>query len=185
MVADSALYQYENLQLLTNIKWFCRVPFRIKSATKLVENIDSSSWIRSRIQGYRYQEVKKTYGGVLQRWLVIESQKRLESDLKHLEKKIKNEEVAVQKKLRELTSQKFACIPDAQKAPKQLFPKYLYDQITGINIKQIGDNKSGDSWDQVQGKITVITEKIELDKKRAGKFILATNVLDTAALTTE
>lgn len=150
-----------------------------------MENIDSSSWIRSRIQGYKYQEVKKTYGGILQRWLVIESQKRRESDLKHLEKKIKNEEVAVQKKLRELTSQKFACIPDAQKAPKQFFPKCLYHQLTGINIKQIEDNKSGDYCYQVQGKITVITEKVEQEKKRAGKFILATNVLDTVALTTE
>ncbi|WP_293064071.1 hypothetical protein [Okeania sp. SIO2B3] len=37
----------------------------------------------------------------------------------------------------------------------------------------------------VLGQITVITEKVELEKKRADKFILATNVLDTVALTTE
>ncbi len=118
-------------------------------------------------------------------WLVVESQKRLESDLKHLEKKIKNEEVEAQKKLRRLTSEKFACIPDAQKATKQLFPKYLYHQLTGINIQQVEDNKSGYFCDQVQCKVTVITEKVEQEKKRAGKFILATNILDTAALTTE
>ncbi len=142
MVADSALYTQENIQLLTNIKWLCRVPFRIKSATKLVESVDTSSWIRSQIEGYKYQEVENTYAGITQRWLVVESQKRLESDLKHLEKKIKNEEVEAQKKLRRLTSEKFACIPDTQKATKQLFPKYLYHQLTGINIQQIEAHKS-------------------------------------------
>lgn len=116
---------------------------------------------------------------------MVESQKRWESDLKHLEKKIKNEEVEAHKKLRRLTSEKFACIPDAQKATKPFFPKCLYHQLTGINIQQIEDNNNGDFCYQVQGKINVFIEKIELDKKRASKFILATNVLDNAALTTE
>ena len=138
-VADSALSTQENLQLLTNIKWLSRVPFRIESATKLVENLDTSSLIQSHIQGYRYQgyqEVEKTYAGILQRWLVVESQKRRESNLKYLEKKIKNEDVEAQKKLQRLTSEKFACIPDAQKATKQLFPKCLSHQLTGINIQK-------------------------------------------------
>ena len=39
MVADSALYQYENINLLTNIKWLSRVPIRIKAANKLVQEV--------------------------------------------------------------------------------------------------------------------------------------------------
>ncbi|NER08296.1 MAG: IS1634 family transposase, partial [Okeania sp. SIO3C4] len=108
--------------------------------------------------------MEKNYAGILQRWLVVESQKRRESDLKHLEKKMKNEEIEAQKKLQGLTSEKFACIPDAQKATKQLFPKCLYHQLTGINIQQVEDNKSEYFCYQIQGKVTVIAEKVEQEK---------------------
>ncbi len=59
MVADSALYTQENLQLLTDIKWLSRVPVRIKSAHKLVQEIDWSDFTPSYIKGYRYQEISK------------------------------------------------------------------------------------------------------------------------------
>jgi len=74
----------------------------------------------SQIKGYRYQELSKTYGGIQQRWLVVESQLRRESDWKSLEKKIEKERVEVDKKLRTLKSEKFACIPDAETATKKL-----------------------------------------------------------------
>ena len=93
MVADSALYTQENLQLLTNIRWLSRVPVRIKSAHKLVQEIDGEHLNRSQMKGYSYQEISKTYGGIEQRWLVVESQQRRESDLKSLGKKIQKERV--------------------------------------------------------------------------------------------
>ena len=62
------------------------------------------------MKGYSYQEISKTYGGIEQRWLVVESQLRRESDLKSLEKKIQKERVEVDKKLPTLKSEKFACI---------------------------------------------------------------------------
>ena len=113
MVADSALYTQENIKLLTNIKWLSRVPVRIKEAHKLVQEIDGSNLNSSQINGYRYQELSKTYGGIEQRWLIVESQLRLESDLKSLEKKIQKERAEVDKTLRSLKYEKFACIPDA------------------------------------------------------------------------
>ena len=93
MVADSALYTQENIQLLTNIRWLSRVPVRIKSAHKLVQEIDGEHLNRSQMKGYSYQEISKTYGGIEQRWLVVESQQRRESDLKSLGKKIQKERV--------------------------------------------------------------------------------------------
>ena len=93
MVADSALYTQENIQLLTNIRWLSRVPVRIKSAHKLLQEIDGEDLNRSQMKGYSYQEISKTYGGIEQRWLVVESQQRRESDLKSLGKKIQKERV--------------------------------------------------------------------------------------------
>lgn len=74
----------------------------------------------SHIKGYRYQELSKTYGGIQQRWLVVDFQLRRESDLKIREKKIQKERVEVDKKLRTLKYEKFACQPDAETATRKL-----------------------------------------------------------------
>ena len=65
----------------------------IKSAHKLVQEIDGEDLNRSQMKGYSYQEISKTYGGIEQRWLVVESQQRRESDLKSLEKKSRKNEL--------------------------------------------------------------------------------------------
>ncbi|NEP07769.1 MAG: IS1634 family transposase, partial [Okeania sp. SIO4D6] len=185
MVADSALYTQENLQLLTDIKWLSRVPVRIKAAHKLVQEIDESDFTTSQIKGYRYQELSKTDGGVQQRWLIVESQLRRESDLKSLEKKIQKERVEVDKKLRTLKSEKFACQPDAETAARKLFKKFLDHELTEINFQEVQSKSESDFSDQLQVKVSLRESKIELEKKRAGRFILATNVLDQMELTTE
>ena len=46
----------------------------IKLAYKLVQEIDGDNLNRSQMKGYSYQEISKTYGGIEQRWLVVESQ---------------------------------------------------------------------------------------------------------------
>ncbi len=61
---------------------------RIKLTHKVVQEIDGEHLNRSQMKGYSYQEISKTYGEIEQRWLVVESQQRRESDLKSLEKKI-------------------------------------------------------------------------------------------------
>ncbi len=185
MVADSALSTQENLQLLTNIKWLSRVPVRIKSAHKLVQEIDSEHLNSSHIKGYSYQELSKTYGGIQQRWLIVESQIRQESDLKNLEKKIQKERVEVDKKLRTLKSEKFACLPDAKTATRKLLKKFLYHEVKQINVLEVQSKSESDFPYEVQVKVALKESKIELEKKRAGRFILATNVLDRMELTKE
>ena len=109
-------------------------PVCIKSAHKLVQEIDGEDLNRSQMKGYSYQEISKTYGGIEQRWLVVESQQRRESDLKSLEKKIRKERVEVDKKLRSLKSEHFACIADAETATRKLLKKFLYHEFKEINV---------------------------------------------------
>ena len=137
MVADSALSTQDNLQLLTHIKWLSRVPVRIKERSKLVQEIDGDHCTPSHINGYSYQELEKSYGGIQQRWLIVESQLRRESDLKNINKKIPKERIEANKKLRTLTSEKFACIPDAQTAARKLLKNFLYHDLTKINVQQV------------------------------------------------
>ena len=137
----------------------------------------------SQIKGYSYQELSKIYGGVPQRWLVVESQQRRESDLKSLEKKIQKERVEVDKKLRSLKSENFACQADAETATRKLFKKFLYHEFKEINVEFVESKYNTDFPDKVQVKVGLRELKIELEKKRAGRFILATNVLDKMELT--
>ena len=109
MVADAALYTQENLQYLGNVKWISRVPLTIKVAKKLVTEMDAEDLSEGDSEGYSYGEVKQIYGTIEQRWLVVESQKRKESDLKNLDKKIKNDFSKAQQELKKILGQSFAC----------------------------------------------------------------------------
>jgi len=135
------------LQYLGNIEWLTRVPLTVKAAQKLVREMaqDADTLISSQQVGYSYAEVKQKYGGIEQRWLVVESQKRRESDLKSLEKKIKKELGAIENKLKDLSYQNFACKSDAIKAANQLLKKSKYHKLASINTQVvfIKDEKAG------------------------------------------
>jgi len=126
MVADSALYTAENLRKMENLKWLTRVPFRLKPAQALAKQLKSSQMTPSSLRGYRYSIHTRTYGGIEQRWLVVESQERKESDQKRIEKKIEKDRLEAEKQLRELSRQTFACVRDAMKAVKKLEKKFKY-----------------------------------------------------------
>jgi len=141
---------------------------RIKSAHKLVQEIDGEHLNRSQMKGYSYQEISKTYGGIEQRWLVVESQQRRESDLKSLGKKIQKERVEVDKKLRSLKSENFAS--DAETATRKLLKKFLYHEFKEINVQFVESKSNRDFPYKVQVKVGLRELKIELEKKRAGRF---------------
>jgi transposase len=91
IVGDSALYSKENLKLMKEMRWLSRVPLSIKEAQELVDSISEKELTDSEIPGYSWRETISNYGGIEQRWLLVESQARQESDLKKLEKKIEQE----------------------------------------------------------------------------------------------
>ncbi len=87
MVADSALYTENNLKLMSNMKWISRVPLSIKKAKNFIKAFTSEELKASEIKGYSYQEEQVSYGGIEQRWLLVESSERKEADLKKLNQK--------------------------------------------------------------------------------------------------
>jgi transposase len=185
MVADSALYTAENLKQMQDLKWLTRVPFRLKPAQALARQVKSSQMIPSSLYGYCYSIHQRTYGEIEQRWLVVESDQRKESDQKRIEKKIEKDRLEAEKQLRELSRQTYACVPDALKAVKKLESKFKYHQLSQIETREEKENKR----DYLRVKITAALkenpEKIQEEKQLAGRFILATNVLDEAELSHE
>jgi transposase len=89
MVGDSALYRDNNLKLLGDLKWLSRTPLTIKQAKQLISQLMESDFIESQIPGDRWSEHPSNYGGIEQRWLVVESDIRRQFDRRQLEKKWK------------------------------------------------------------------------------------------------
>ncbi len=191
MIADSALYSAPNLALMKNLKWLCRVPLTVAYAKQVISQLNSTEFIKSQISGYSFVMKTSNYGGVEQRWLVVESEARKEADLRQLEKRISKLETTAQKKLQKLRSEEFACYQDAMKAAAQLSKQLKYHQLTNISISKNPTTKLKKNleWEQLNHKcyqFNAILEKvesvIEAEKRCAGRFVLATNVLDKAIL---
>jgi transposase len=64
----------------------------------------------SGVPGYRIKESRSEYGGVEQRWFLIESEQRRKSDLKQLTKKIERHRQKSRQELNPLSAIEFACI---------------------------------------------------------------------------
>jgi transposase len=129
IVADSALYSQNNLQLMNEIKWLSTVPLSIKPAQELVNNISAKELTQSTLTGYLWQEIENNYGGIKQRWLVVQSQKRKESDLIKLSEKINKENEKATKALNTLLKKKFTSPEGATEIANQFAKSLKYHQI--------------------------------------------------------
>ena len=194
-VADAALYSEENLQVLTNLRWLSRVPATIKEAQQLMEQLPEEAFQPSQLSGYRWSGLCSTYGGIKQRWLVVESEARKEADLKHLEEKILKHREKAQKQLKQLGQQDFACEPDALAAAQKWNKRLRYHRLEQIEVvphpyyRKAGRPRKGQVPDgyryRLQGTLTIKEEVVFLARRRAGRFVLATNLLESKSLTEE
>ncbi len=192
IVGDSALYSKDNLELLQEIKWLTRVPLSIKEAKNLVSSLSESEFSKSELPGYSWVERESNYGGIKQRWLVVKSEARTQSDLVSGEKKIAKEYESTQKKLTKLFKKKYSSYTEAELSLKQIKSSLKYHLISDLEIIEIGgDNQetiyqiTGQTAQQLEVEsdalsliIQTNSESIELLKNRAGRFIIATNRLD-------
>jgi transposase len=191
MVADSALYSQENLKIMEDLNWITRVPLTIKKAKELIQSVSIESIedletiepeereLIAKLQekGYKWKEVIVDYGGVKQRWLIVESESRKKSDWQRLEEKIKKEESKAGKLLRKLEKEEFENLAQGQYKLNQtnkLLKLALIEEVQVIEIV----SKANKKIYKFKGKIGLKNEEIEKKRQEAGKFILATNILD-------
>jgi transposase len=122
---------------------------------------------------------------------VVESEARRASDLRKLEKNLDKSRREAQQKLRELAAQEFACQPDALAAATRLSKQLKYHNLTQIKIEQVGAEAEANSSThaessqpvyQVQAQLEPDAGVITKQTRAAGRFILATNVLDVNQL---
>lgn len=184
MVCDSALYSQNNLKLIKNLKWISRVPFSLKLAKNLVQNLSETQLEKSLVKGYSYCEKKVTYAGIEQRWLIVESVERRTSDLSKLDGKIEQEAKSAAQEIAKLLKVKFPEAALASIRLKEINQKLKYHHLQDEQVvKNLQEDKQ--VVYQVQTQLIPDVEAINLQKQQAGRFVLATNLLDKSELNTK
>lgn len=130
-VADSALYSAKNLASLGELRWLCRVPLNLEQARRVLAEAPQEAFVRSPIHGdYRLYETVSDYGGVPQRWLVVESEKLQKAAGKRLERRLLRRERELGRELSRLVRETFACRADARR-PQKPSPPSIWGIIIG------------------------------------------------------
>jgi transposase len=192
MVCDSALYSQENLKLIEYLKWISRVPMTIKKAKELVQSVEIEEINLEEIErraalkldSYKWKEEIVSYGGIKQTWLIVESQKRKKSDLDKLDKKLKKEKDKVEKLLKELKKENFETPEQARYKLKGINKSLKLFEIKEVELIE-SKSKDNKTIYKISGVGHEKAEDIEIQKKEAGRFILATNLVDDNKLEPE
>ena len=173
-VADSALYTADNLLVIKHLKWITRVPLSIKVAQFYVRETPDSEFIQTDREGYKAVEKESNYAGIKQKWIIIQSAARKKSDLKQLSKKILKDEAKANSLLSSLSQKKYENRTEIKAVFNCEQKKLKYHQLVLKDVAKATDKKSK----KIVYKATIVLEKksdkIESEKKKAGRFILAT-----------
>jgi len=190
VVMDSAGYTEDTLKEAKDIFWVMRVPETLAQAKQLVKETQFDEMVELE-PGYWGKEVTREYAGIQQRWLVVFSQAAQSRELKTLEKAQTKELEKAQKEWRKLEGQTFNCQADAEKALEQFNQKWKYHRATAKAIPVMQYPKRGRpaAEDQkevvgynLEGGVEENPTAIEEAKQSLGRFIVATNDLDSVQL---
>ncbi len=187
MIADAALYNAKNISTLSERKWLSRVPMTIGLAKELVSTLSLADFISSSLTGYSYAVKKIDYAGVEQRWLIVESSERKKSDLQKLEKRISKSKNSALAQLKKLVDSRFNSHQEAIKAVNKLNKKLKYYQIDSVNYLKKQSKKQKDKILFYHVKATLVenTNAVKMANQSAGRFVLATNILDEKFLSND
>lgn len=188
-VMDAAFYTEPNLQQVGTMGWLSRVPLTLKAAQELVHSdVTTLVEVPCDRKDYRMWEVEQTYGGVPQRWILVESQTR-KADASLWQPELEKLERRLNRQLKSLTQQVFACKPDALEALMQFQEKLEVHHLTQVSVQSVRAKrapgrpaKSAEPTPvqgyRLQATLTRTTTAEETFSRQRSRFILATNQLD-------
>jgi len=192
LVMDSAGFSEAALKAAQDVRWLMRVPETLAQAKQMVK--DALAAEMSEIEpGYKGKETVYEYAGIKQRWLIVFSEAAQARELKTLEKTQAKELEAAQKEWRKVEGLTFNCIADAEQAMAQFNKKWKYHQATAqVNpITQYARRGRPSAEDQkevvgynLKGGVEANSTAVDQAKRILGRFIIATNELDTSQLST-
>lgn len=186
-VVDAAFYSAEKLAELEDVHWITRVPAQLKEARDLLKKPEDTVPWQSFDENYRASEQEVTLHGIKQRWLLIESKHALARETVSFQRRLDKKSGELIKSLWHLGNQEFQCEGDAEKALKPLIKSLKYHRVdyqispitryAGKGRPKPGADKAVVGY-KIQASLSSCLEKIQLEKQKLGRFILATNQLD-------
>lgn len=188
-VMDAAFYTEANLQHVGSLGWLSRVPLTLKAAQDLVHSdVTTLTEVPCDLKDYRMWEVQQTYGGVPQRWILVESQTR-KADAALWQPELEKRERRLNRQLKQLTQQVFACKPDALEALMQFQEVLEVHHLTQVSVKTVRAKrtpgrpaKSAEPTSvqgyRLQATLARTTTAEDTVSRQRSRFILATNQLD-------
>jgi transposase len=193
-IADSALYTSASLKTLSEqTLWVSRPPSALNAVKEAYIQIAQPE-MEELTEGYFGKEITSDYGGVKQRWLVVYSEKAYEREKKTFNKRLLKAEETALKEVKKLKAMQFLCEKDAQKATERLSKKLPYHNIgqfviqkqnhTGVRGRPRKQAEVTHTY-RVDGELLLDEERIRKKEQLMGRFIIATNELNTEALTKE
>ncbi|KAF5431191.1 Transposase [Candidatus Methanophagaceae archaeon] len=196
-VWGSAVYTDKNLgEISEDYTWITRVPETLSEAKEVLENSDTEKMHSTTLNGYRLFSTEVEYGGVKQRWVVVFSEKASAREAKTLEMKIEKEKEQVEKDVWHFFNQEFHCLEDVQKAAQEMEKGWTYHKMSATEVRTKRKKKDGGRGRPRKDEptLTIYRIKVEfgedksvIEKKtlKKGKFIVATNELDSEKLSDE
>lgn len=197
-VFDSAFFTEKNMRdTPPGDKWITRVPETILRTKEIMEKYGVEKMQKTSIEGYSIlSSIKETYGGVMQRWILVFSEKAFNREKKTLEKNITKEKEAVKKFVKHFANRKFESVNDAMKVLKNDEKGWNYHKEKGVEVVERKQKvKKGKGRPGKEEKTMIFyslkvefeedTAAIDKERSRKGKFIIATNELDEEKLSDE
>jgi transposase len=194
-IADAGIYSAEKIgEDLKNIDWITRVPETINEAKKLLEETQAIDFQDStQFEGYRYYAVPSHYGGVSQRWFVVQSAPLAKAVRQTVTTKAQKQLECIPQKI---TKQMDSLFKDPQELTEWIAEFAKKHPLVTIQYR-LGEahyyckpgrpkveNKR--TAQKIEGfKCTLNREAVEQIVEQKSRFILTTNVLDKERLPDE
>ncbi|CBJ91863.1 transposase [Xenorhabdus nematophila ATCC 19061] len=196
LIADAALYTQETLASLyqQNQKFITRVPVTIKEAKQHLLTVNTDQ-LQPVTEGYAGHWIESCYGGVPQRWLLVNSEAAMHREHQTFRK---NTRISTEKELKQfekLSKKSFSCGEDALQALRDFEAECQFIGIEAPKVQKIavykgrGRPAKGQQPDsmhyQLSASVYSHLEKVAYACLKVGMFILATNEMDDKALNME
>lgn len=191
-IADSALYTQETVQELgAEVPWITRVPASIGAVKDLCRTVSPETMGSIQNDAYRIQELCSIYGGVRQRWLLVYSKQQYRRDRKRLRRHVANEYEEAAKQLRRLERREYPSREAAKAAVETTAEQWKFHTAEVEFVQHGRYNRPGRPakgqtpdyyiW-QPDGDVVEDSAAVQAALRTKGKFVLATNDLDTRYL---
>jgi transposase len=188
-IVDAAFYSQGNLEQVQGLRWLSRVPLTIKEAQDTIHaDTNTLMAVDCSLKDYKLWEMRSTYGGVEQRWILVESQTR-KTQTSLWEKELHRLEKGLNRRAKDLQKQVFACRPDALEALLRFQQSLDAHYIPSVTVEALsckrapGELQVSKTSQSIEGyRLRFCCERKPETEQRLtqqrSRFILATNQLD-------